>query len=87
MVNLSILKNREGAMGEPVRTHVESTATNLSQQLRELNFREIMEQNAIYYIADTLVNNEETLSFNFIITPEGEDSSYTLTFQEKFFTK
>jgi len=87
MVNLSILKNREGAMGEPVRTHVESTATNLSQQLRELNFREIMEQNAIYYIADTLGNNEETLSFNFIITPEGEDSSYTLTFQEKFFTK
>ena len=87
LVNLSILKNQEGTIGSAVKTHIEGTATNLSQQLRELNFREIAEQEAIYYIADTPINNHETLNFNFIITPEGEDTSYTLTFQEQFYTE
>ncbi len=88
MVNISIMKHQaDSSFGEPVKSHIEGTATNLNQQLRELSMREIVEQGAIYYIADTPVNNKETLKFNFIITPEGESSSYTLSFQEQFYTE
>ncbi len=87
LVNIAIIKNQEGSFGEPVKSQIEGTATNLSQQLRELSMREIIEQGAIYYIADTAVNDKETLKFNFIITPDGESSSYTLSFQEQFYTE
>ena len=88
MVNISIMKHQtNSSFGEPVKSQIEGTATNLSLQLRELSMREIIEQGAIYYIADTPVSNKETLKFNFIITPEGESSSYTLSYQEQFYTE
>ena len=86
MVNLAILKNGDGPLGIPVKAKVEGAAKNLSEQLRELNIREIVEDNAIYYIAETQINNEETLRYNFHITPEGESSPYEISFQEKFFS-
>lgn len=86
MVNLAILKNGDGPLGKPVKAKIEGAAKNLSEQLRELNIREIIEDNAIYYIAETQINNEETLRYNFHITPEGESSAYEVSFQEKFYS-
>lgn len=87
LVNISVLKNDDGQLGKPVRAKVEGEAKNLSEQLRELNIREINEEDAVYYIAETQINNEETLRYDFHITPEGESDSYSLTFQEKFYTE
>ena len=88
MVNISVLKNETGAMiGKPVKAKVEGTATNLSQQLRELQIREINEQEAVYYIAETTINDKETLKYNFEITPEGATAPYKLSFQEQFYTE
>lgn len=86
LVNISILKNTAGTIGNPVRAQIEGAAKNLSEQLRELNIREITEENAVYYIAETRITNEETLRYDFRITPEGENDVYTLSFQEKFYT-
>jgi len=86
MVNLAILKNGDGPLGNPVKAKVTGAAKNLSEQLRELNIREIIEDNAIYYIAETQINNEETLRYNFHITPEGETSPYVVSFQEQFYS-
>lgn len=87
MVNISVLKNESGTIGKPVRAKVEGTAKNLSEQLRELQIREIDEQVAVYYIAESAVNDKETLKYTFEITPEGKDSPYTLSFQEQFYTE
>jgi len=87
MVNISILKNEMGISGKPVRGKVQGTATNLSEQLRELNIREFQEDGAIYYIAETQINNQETLKFDFAITPDGDAESYQLSFQEQFYTR
>jgi hypothetical protein len=66
---------------------VKATATNLSAQLRELDIRELREHGAIYYIAETTVNNKETLKFTLTITPEDETESYSFSFQQQFFTE
>ncbi|HSR62471.1 MAG TPA: DUF4426 domain-containing protein [Gammaproteobacteria bacterium] len=87
MVNISILKNEMGISGKPVRGRVEGTATNLSEQLRELEIREFREEGAIYYIAETQINNQETLKFDFTITPAEETETYHLSFQEQFYTR
>jgi peptide subunit release factor 1 (eRF1) len=87
LLNVSILKKTADGTSRPTRAIVKGTTTNLSQQLRELDPREISEKGAIYYIAETPVDNAETLKYNLEITPEGESTTYTLTFQEQFYTE
>ncbi len=87
ILNISVLKKIMGTTGKPVKAEIEATATNLSRQLRKLNVRELTAQGAIYYIAETAVNNEETLNFELNVTPEGESMALHLSFQQQFFTE
>lgn len=88
MVNLSVLKTSEEnpALGTPVKARITGAAKNLVEQLRNLRLREVIEDNAIYYITETPVNNGETLKFSFQITPAGEGATYQLTFEEQFYS-
>ena len=87
LLNVSVLKKTADGSSKPSSAIIKGTATNLSQQLRELNPREISEKGAIYYIAETPVDNAETLKYNLEVTPEGENTTYTLSFQEQFYTE
>ena len=86
ILNISVLKKVMETTGQPVKAQVEATATNLSRQLKNLTPRELRGNGAIYYIAETAVNNEETLDFNLSITPEGESAALSFSFQQQFFT-
>ncbi len=87
LLNVSILKKTADGSNTPMRATIKGTTTNLSQQLRELSFREISEKGAIYYITDTLVDNAEILKYKLEITPEGNKIPYKLSFQEQFHTE
>ena len=86
IINISVLKKVMGTTGQPVRAQVEVAATNLSQQLKSLKTRELSSNGAIYYIAETTVNNAETLDFDLDIVPEGESEALSFSFQQQFFT-
>ena len=86
LLNISVLKKTADGSSKPTRVTIKGTATDLSQQLRELSLREISEKGAIYYIAETPVDNAETLKYNLEISPEGETTTYKLSFQEQFYT-
>lgn len=86
MVNISVLKKDGGLLGKPVRAKVQGAARNLSEQLRTLQIREVVAEDAVYYIAETPIANQETLKYDFQITPEGEQTAYEITFQEQFYT-
>ena len=88
LVNISVLKTSEEnvALGTPTKARITGTAKNLSEQLRKLPLREVNEDNAIYYIAETPFNNGEILKFSFQITPAGEAASYQLNFEEQFYS-
>ncbi len=87
ILNISVLKKVMGTTGQPVKALVEATATNLSRQLKTLTTRELRGSGAIYYIAETAVNNEEILNFDLSITPEGESVALSFSFQQQFFTE
>lgn len=87
MMNISVLKKVMDATVKPVRAEVKASATNLSAQLKTLEMREINDQGAIYYIAETPVNHRETLRFNVAVTPEGETNTYTFSFSQQFYTE
>lgn len=87
LLNISVLKKVMNTLGNPVKAKVYATATNLSSQLRKLEMRELNEDGATYYIADTTVNNKETLKYSLAITPAGEAEAYTFSFHQQFFTE
>ena len=86
MLNVSIIKKVEGAVGTALTGTVAASATNLTGQFKKLSMREIAEGDAIYFIGEVPVANAETLIFNIEGTPEGMAEGFTLRFQKQFYT-
>ena len=87
LLSISVLKKVMDASIKPVSAEVKASATNLSAQLKTFEIRELNDQGAIYYIAETQVNHRETLKFDLAITPEGEENTYRFSFDQQFFTQ
>jgi len=84
MLNITVLDKESR---EPMEAEVSATATNLTGQRRDIEMRRVSDQDAIYYIGQFRIHDEETLNFNVEIQPEGhQDSPYTLTFRQRFYT-
>ena len=86
IVNITVLKKVMGTTGKPVPATIAGNASNLTGQLKTLEFREIKEDTAIYYIAELKVTDGEFLKFKLNITPEGEEGPARLQFSKRFFT-
>lgn len=86
MVNITVLKKVLGSPGQPVHAHVETTATNLAGQTRRIPMREAREGNAIYYIGQFGVANEETVKFDVRIRPRGAQDEFRVEFSQDFYT-
>jgi len=84
LLNVSMITKVEGTPGVPVAGKVTAQAVNLNGQFKDLSLREIREGNAIYYIGDVLVSDDETLVFTVEATPAGESSLYAVRFQREF---
>ena len=90
LLNVSILKQDAGTATRPVKARVNASATNLNSQLNQLKVRELTEAGepgAVYYLAESTVNNGDTLNYSVSFTPEGETATYTFTFQQQFITE
>jgi len=86
IINITVLKKVLDTTGKPVPATVTGNASNLTGQLKNLEFREIKEGTAIYYIAEQKVSDGEFLKFKLNITPEGEEGPARLQFSKRFFT-
>lgn len=86
IVNITVLKKVMGTTGKPVAATVAGNASNLTGQMKNLEFREIKEGTAIYYLAELKVSDGEFLKFKINITPEGEEGPARLQFSKRFFT-
>lgn len=80
IINISVLDS-ETLKAQAVTMAV--TARNLLGNIRELDVREIREQNAIYYIAEVPHRNEET--YRIKVTISSGNQTQELKFQQKFY--
>lgn len=87
MLNVSVIKEKPGTTGEPVTAEVAASATNLAGQHRTIPMREIEDGDAIYYIGEFRIADEETLKFTVEVTPSGESSSHMVRLTQQFFAK
>ena len=80
LMNLSILDQQQ----QPTGVTLSGEVTNLLEQRNGLDFREISEGDAIYYLAEIRHTDRETLRFHVeITTPDG--ITRALKFQQQMF--
>lgn len=80
LLNVSILD----AGGHPVQAQVSGTVKDLLGQQREIAFREIVEGEAVYYLAEIRHSDREVLRFAIDIETAGGET-HQLTFQQKMY--
>ena len=86
ILNIAVLKKVMDTTGQPTPAAISGHTSNLTGQLKKLEFREIREGNAIYYLAESKFTDGEFLKFELKITPEGEPEPARLKFDKRFFT-
>ena len=88
MLNVSVKENDVDGQ-KPVTASVNVIAKNLSSQQKNVALREIKETDpaAIYYIGELPVSNEETITFELDVTPDGATEPLLLSYNQQFFTE
>lgn len=86
LLNISVIRDEPGTMGTPVRAQIKAFARNLLGQMRTFELREIVEDQAIYYIADFPVAHRELMVFEFEVLPEGGRYPLRANMRREFFT-
>ncbi|MFJ2388213.1 DUF4426 domain-containing protein [Pseudomonas koreensis] len=78
VINVSVIKD-----GKPLIANVTGTIKDLTSQSVTLNFRQVTEQGAIYYIAQYPVEQQETRTFE--IKVQNGDKINTINFNQELF--
>ncbi len=84
LVTMSVLQRNKVGAAVPVPATLTMYATNLSQQLTNIEMRAIKEGTAIYYLGDFRVTAPDTLKFTTTIEVAGEPK-HEMTFTQKFY--
>jgi hypothetical protein len=80
LLNVSVLDEA----GAPVVAEASGAFVNLLGQRQDLQFTEVREGEAVYYLAQLKHANEETLRFELHIVPPG-DTAKIIRFQQKLY--
>ena len=86
LLNVSVIRDEPGTMGTPVRAEIKAVARTLFGQIRPIELREVIEDKAIYYIADFPVAHREVLNFDFEVLPEGGRFPLRASMHQEFWT-
>lgn len=87
MLNVSVQKIGENQQQTAVDAAISVSATNLNGQLRSIPVRAIRDGDAIYYIGEFGISDEEMLDFVVgVQTPDSEEV-LTVRFREQFFVR
>ena len=78
VINISVIKD-----GKPQMAQVSGTVKDLTSQSVPLNFRQVTEQGAIYYIAQFPVDQQEVRTFE--IKVQNGDKINTINFNQELF--
>lgn len=84
LVTLSVLRKNKVGVLTPVPAKLTMYVTNLTQQLANVDMREVKEGTAIYYLGEFRVAPPDTLKFTATVEVAGEPK-HELTFDQKFF--
>lgn len=85
MLNISIQERTEKGF-KSTAADVSARAVNLTGQIKDIGMRQVTDGDAIYYIGEFPVENEEVLNFTVRVILPGSGAD-VLRFREQFFTR
>lgn len=77
-LNVAVLRNEPDGSTTPVRAGLNGVKHNLLQQSEALEFKEVREGEAIYYIGQFDFSDREVLRFTLELSPEGQEPSHAI---------
>jgi hypothetical protein len=86
-INVSLTKTENGTTSLGLPATITGTAVNLMQQTKAVEFKEIKEPTATYYLAPFRHTNEEDFKFEIKVKAEGEGKPMTVSFTRRLFTE
>ena len=86
ILNIAVLKKVLNTTGTPTAAKVTGHIKNLLGQMENIEFREIKEGTAIYYLAESQFSEGEMLKFELKIIPEGSTRATDIKFEKRFST-
>ena len=85
MINVSVIKDKKGTTGTSTPAVILAKATNIRGQLISIPMRQVLEADAIYYIGEFRIADQETLNFDLQVQPQGETRFYKAKLTQQFF--
>ena len=86
MINIAIHKKMKDGTTKPVIAQLSGYVTRLSGSESPLSFQTISEGESIYYLAQMIIANRETLRFDIKIKPTPQHNPIKLSFKQDFYT-
>jgi hypothetical protein len=86
LLNVTVLKKVLGTPGQPVTAQLKVSAVNLSRQMQVLEPREVHESNAIYYLMEFTIADQEIIDLTIDVTPEHQSETAHIKLRQQFFT-
>ena len=84
-LNIAVLRNETDGSTTPVTAMLSGIKHNLLQQSETLEFREIREGEAIYYISQFKFSNAEIVRFTLEISPEGREPGHAIEWNTQLY--
>lgn len=81
LVNIAVINSDSTGKTAQVSGYV----SNIFQQSQRLEFFEVREQDAVYYLSPFNFENEDHLTFNIEVTPDAGAPAYTFKFQKTMY--
>ena len=85
-LNISISKRDDSGSMHAVTANVCGGKRNLLGQVGNIAFREIREENAIYYIGEFDFSNAEIIRFAITVQPEGSNQSEEVRWETRLYS-
>lgn len=85
LLNVSVHRT-DGENGpEPITVQLQGTATNEARQVKDLSFKRVQEDDAIYYLAQFRYREGKTMVFEIEAAPYGEASTLPVRFSRELY--
>ncbi len=84
-LNIAVLRNNADGSTTPVAAMVEGGKRNLMQQTSSIDFAEVREGEAIYYIGQFDFSNAEIVRFAVDVTPVGATAEETIEWSTQLY--
>jgi hypothetical protein len=87
VLTVSVRKGEKNALlgTKAVEANIIAEAKNLTAQIKTLKMKKVTQGEAIYYVSNFKVDNEETLHFTIQVEPEMQGREHEIKFKQQFF--